>query len=142
MVGENDMRVSKDITEEVMSVEVSKLADRITSMKESMVAKILFDNLQDRYLNELKDNSNIALTKFAKNHDLVQINTIDNPDELIYSVDGKNILSIEDCSNFGGICGKCFIQYNVKSLDGKQIVYREESGDKNEDTQLLQVPVK
>ena len=81
----------------------------------------------------MKNENTATIMKFAKNHNLVQVNNPASPDELVYAVDGKDILSIEDCSNFGGIGGKCFIQYNVKSLDGKQIVYREESGDKNED---------
>lgn len=140
MVGENDMKVSEDITTEVASVEVSKMADKIVSMKECLVAKILFDNLQQRYPDELVDEDTATIVKFAKNHNLAQVNNPVSPDELIYSVDGKDILSIEDCSNFGGIGGKCFIQYNVKSLDGKQVVYREESGEKNDDMELLQMP--
>lgn len=122
----SDMKISEDITEEVLGTEMSKMADKITSMKESMVARILFENLQQRYPDELKNENTATIVKFAKNHNLVQVNNPVSPDELVYAVDGKNMLSIEDCSNFGGIGGKCFIQYNVKSLDGKQIVYREE----------------
>ena len=131
------MKASADITAEVMGIETSRLADKIISMKESMVAKILFDNLQQRYPDELINEDTATIVEFAKNHNLEQISDHVYPDELIYSVDGKKILSIEDCSSFGGIGGKCFIQYNVKSLDGKQVVYREESGEKNDDVELL-----
>ena len=40
------MKISEDITAEVLGTEMSKMADKITSMKESMVARILFENLQ------------------------------------------------------------------------------------------------
>lgn len=135
------MKASADITTEVLGVELSRVADKIVSMKESMVAKILCDNLQQRYSDELTNENTATIVEFAKNHNLEQISDPAYPDELIYSVDGKKILSIEDCSSFGGINGKCFIQYNVKSLDGKQVVYREESGEKNDDMELLQMPV-